>query len=243
MVSRKAVIIASPDVTPRLPGVEVDVRSIKAFLLSPTGGAWEDNEIEILMNPRKGDVQRSLALANLMDYVLITCSGHGEHHVGENFESTTMYLRENEKMYIQEMNPGNRRHLVVVDVCRKIVPVAIHESFFAAQNRMIRKAEVDRWDARRLYDNAILSCAEGRIVMYSCDKNQTAGDDGNGGYFTQELLKAPRVLLESGKIKGRVVGADDAFEYAKARTIALNAPQCPVFNAGRRRDFYPFGIV
>src|SRR6185369_4554925 len=95
-------------------------------------------------------------------------------------------------------------------------------------NRMVRKAEVDRWEARRLYDTAIMSCAEGRIVMYSCDKNQAAGDDGNGGCFTQELLKAPRVLSDAGRVAGRIVRANHAFDYAKTRTLALNAPQSPV---------------
>lgn len=243
MISRKALIIASSEVTPRLPGVEEDVKSIRSFLVSADGGAWENSEIEIILNRTKIDIVRSLKLCRHTDYVLITCSGHGEHHVGSQLDSTVMFLTESETIYINEINPENRRHLVIADVCRKVVPVAKRESYMAFAESKVRKAEVNRSEARSLYDSAITSCTEGRIVAYSCEKNQTAGDDGTGGVFTQELLKAPTELDDEKKVQGRIVDIYDAFQYAKAKTYALNAPQTPVLDIGRRRDFYPFGIT
>jgi hypothetical protein len=131
MITRKALIIAASDVNPRLPGVEEDVKNIKNYLLSASGGAWENSEIEILLNRRKIDIEKSLKLCRGIDYVMVTCSGHGEHHIGNNLDSTAMYLTDNETMYINEINPENRRHFVIADVCRKLVPVKVmHFSFF-----------------------------------------------------------------------------------------------------------------
>ena len=243
MISRKALIIASSEVTPRLPGVKEDVKSIRSFLLSAGGGAWEDPEIEILLNSRKFDIERSLKLCRYTDYVLITCSGHGEHQIGNQIDSTLMYLTETETMHINEINPGNSRHLIIADVCRKLVPVSMQKSYSAFAESRVQRAEVNKAEARSFYDSAIASCSEGRIVAYSCEKNQSAGDDGTGGVFTQELLKAPVELEDANKIQGRVVNIYDAFQRAKAGTYASNSPQTPVLDSGRRRDFYPFGIT
>lgn len=242
---RKAILIGSPNVAPKLPGVDVDLRDLQEFLYSSEGGAWEQHEMEVLRDPSKITVLKSLEKAQMADYVFIVCSGHGEHNVGYGLDETAMWLNEKEKIYIREINPKNKRHLVIVDVCRNIVKVPIFESFAMAEQRTLHKSASDRSYARRLFDNAIIASSEGRIVAYSCDKNQSAGDDGEGGIFTQSLLKSPFEISKIRKQRGQysqTVDINESFELAKAKTYRLNAPQSPVLNAGRRREFFPFGV-
>ena len=240
-MTRKALLIGSPNgPDPELPGVDVDLRSIREFLLSARGGAWYGHEITLLRNPNKASVNTELERSRSADYVFITCSGHGEHHVYNNFDDTILCLNKTEEMYISEINPRNKRHLVVVDACRKIVKIVLLEkSLLAAKAYEFYESPEDLARARTLFDNAVASSTEGRIALYSCQKNQAAGDDGNGGVFTQSLLIAGKELKK--KPTG-IVDINEAFEYAKDMTYRLNAPQSPTINAGRRRDYFPFSV-
>ncbi|WP_421854461.1 caspase family protein [Marinomonas sp.] len=241
-ITRKAILIGAPSVKPELPGVNVDVRDIKNHLLSNKGGAWKESEITILIDPSPYLVKAHIDQAEDKDYVFITCSGHGEHRVGGNIDDTVMYLNEDDTIAISEVNPRNKRHLVVVDVCRKIVEVK--KEYSTAMNKFaMENFNESHIDYRAIFDNAIMSTAEGRIVTYSCEINQAAGDNGQGGVFTQALLKTPGVFSRpSGRSYG-VLDINAAFEHARDETYRQNAPQKPVLNAGRRRDFYPFAIV
>ena len=237
---RKAILIGSPNgPDPELPGVDVDLRDLASYLQSNKGGAWESNEIVTLRNPSKSAVIAAIKSAEYFDYVLITCSGHGDHHVYRDHEDTSFCLNKTEEIYISELNPKNKRHLVIVDVCRKVVLMKAEEARLFAANKYFRESFEDRRRARQLFDDAVLSTAEGRIVVYSCDKNQTAGDDGNGGVFTQSLIKTG---IDFTRRPYGVLHIYDAFQIAKALTYQLNAPQSPTINAGRRRDFYPFAV-
>lgn len=240
-MTRQAILIGAPSVKPVLLGVRQDLKDIKAFLLSNSGGAWRENEIVTLIDPSPQEVQTYVNASKSKDYVFITCSGHGEHQIGKKLDETVMYLNEKETISINSINPQNKRHLIIVDVCRGIVRLIERQkaALDAAMESFANKAYIDY---RKVFDNAVMSSTEGRIVVYSCDINQSAGDDGTGGVFTQELLKSPQQFKPTNGNYG-IVNIEQAFDVAKKMTYKKNAPQSAVLNAGRRRDFFPFSIV
>lgn len=243
-ITRKAILIGSPSVKPELPGVKIDIEDIKKFLLSNEGGAWKSSEIFTLIDPSINLVNAHIALAKDADYVFITCSGHGEHQVGQSLSETVMHLNEKETIPIVSINPKNKRHLVIVDVCRNLVRIDRAKLF--AESKFAKGIALDSAkmviDYRKVFDDAVMNTAEGRIVAYSCDINQSAGDDGSGGVFTQALLNAPKRFSPTNNSYG-IVNISQAFDVAKEVTYRENAPQSPVFNAGRRMNFFPFAIV
>lgn len=242
-ISRQAILIGAPSVKPKLPGVTVDINDIKRFLLSKKGGDWSASEIVILSDPSSAAVYAQIESARYKDYVFITCSGHGEHRVGKGLDETVMYVKENETVSIDRINPKNKRHLVIVDVCRNLVKIEKMEEARAAMEAFMESAAKSFIDYRKIFDDAVMANPEGRIVAYSCDLNQSAGDDGCGGVFTQELLAAPKYFSSTNNNQCGIVDISQAFDQAKKMTYEKNAPQSPVFNAGRRMDFYPFAIV
>jgi hypothetical protein len=242
-ISRQAILIGAPSVRPELPGVRIDIKDIKSFLLSNLGGAWREEEIFPMIDQSPAGVYKQLELAKYKDYVFITCSGHGEHQIGKGLDETVMHLNERETIAINKINPENKRHLVIVDVCRHLVKVEEDLTRRATMDAFMESYKKSFIDYRKIFDDAIMTKSEGRIVAYSCDINQAAGDDGTGGVFTQELLKAPRIYHPINNNPYGIVGIDIAFERAKEMTYKKNAPQRAVFNAGRRQDFFPFAIV
>lgn len=199
------------------------------------------NEILTLIDPSPHEVQTYVNASKSKDYVFITCSGHGEHQIGKKLDETVMYLNEKETIFINSINPQNKRHLIIVDVCRGIVRL-IERQKAVLEVDMQSFANKAYIDYRKVFDNAVMSSTEGRIVVYSCDINQSAGDDGTGGVFTQELLKSPQQFKPNNGNYG-IVNIEQAFDVAKEMTYKKNAPQSAVLNAGRRRDFFPFSIV
>lgn len=242
-LTRQAILIGAPSVTPELPGVRQDINDFKNFLLSNKGGAWKPTEITTLIDQSPFVVKAHINSAQSADYAFILCAGHGEHRVGRNLDETVMYLNEKETISINEVNPKNKRHLVIVDTCRvlvKVTKLAMEERAIAALTLDFAEAYVDY---RQVFDDAILTTSEGRIVAYSCDINQAAGDDGSGGIFTQALLGSATMFKPTGNSNYGIVNISQAFDVAKDITYKKNAPQSPVFNAGRRRDFFPFCIA
>lgn len=242
-IKRQAILIGAPSVKPELPGVIKDINDFKSFLLSDKGGAWKPTEITTLIDQSPFVVKAHIRLAQSSDYVFILCAGHGEHRVGRNLDETVMYLNEKDTISINEVNPQTRRHLVIVDTCRVLVEVkklAMEARAEAALTLDFAEAHVDY---RQVFDDAILNTSEGRIIAYSCDINQAAGDDGSGGVFTQALLSSANRFKPIGYSKYDIVNISQAFDVAKELTYKKNAPQSPVFNAGRRRDYFPFCIT
>lgn len=240
-MTRQAILIGAANVKPILPGVNQDLIDIKEYLKSNAGGAWNEDEIIILKDESLEMVKQTIAAAKYKDYVFITCSGHGEHRLSSLNDNTVMYLNEKDTIQINEINPQNKRHLVIVDVCRTLVRevnryTALYES---GMENLINKSYIDY---RKVFENAIMQTTEGRIVVYSCDINQTAGDDGKGGVFTQELLKSHNNFRPNRDLYG-IVNIEQAFTVAKQKTYEKNAPQTAVINAGRRRDYFPFAII
>ncbi len=243
-MKRKAILIGSPDVKPELPGVDVDLNDICQFLLSPRGGQWKREEITILRNPSKLDVTKELVDTIGCDYTFVTCSGHGEHQVGEGLDNTVMYLREHETMKISDIKAYSNRSTIIVDTCRNLVKVTKKELLKALNESLgFAMESASNINFREAFNTEVMNCSEGRIVLYSCDINQSAGDDGSGGVFTQNLLNSSNAITNTNLYSYTPLYLDAAFEFAKEKTTAENYPQRPVMNAGRRRDFYPFAII
>lgn len=242
-IKRQAILIGAPSVNPELPGVRKDIDDFKNFLLSDKGGAWKLHEITTLIDQSHFVVKSHIDLAQSADYAFILCAGHGEHRVGRNIDETVMYLNEKDTISINEVNPKNRRHLVIVDTCRVLVKIKELAMEALAKSELRMDFSEAYIDYRKVFDDAILNTSEGRIVAYSCDINQAAGDDGSGGVFTQALLSTANRFKPAGYGKYDIVNISQAFDVAKEITYAKNAPQSPVFNAGRRRDYFPFCIA
>ena len=65
--------------TDDLPGVPVDINDYYYFFLSPAGGNWCSDEIEILMNPTRSELFDTIneIEESDFDYVIVVFSGHG----------------------------------------------------------------------------------------------------------------------------------------------------------------------
>lgn len=184
----------------------------------------------------------AISAAQLADYALVVFSGHGFHAQSPTLSETTVCLAGHEEARISELFPRVRRLLVIADCCRTVVSVkrAADEAIQAAFANEART--IDRATARRNFEQALMKCEEGRIVLYACDVHQSAGDDRNtGGCFSSNLLNNAESWAGSSQA-GLVLDVRSDYTLARQSTTADNYPQDPQIEAGRRLGYFPFAI-
>src|ERR1043165_9029126 len=190
-IKRRAVIIASPlkrGERGHLPGVEMDALNYRSFLLSPVGGSWSPNEIQVLWNPSAAEVAKVMQ-ATLAHYVFSVFSGHG----GTDISTRRAYvqLNSNEAVYLDRLAAKSLRQLAIIDACKTNGYSRI-SGLGDPEAHLQFKSALTLSQARKLFNHRISNANRGRIVMHSASPGQAALDAPEGGVFSQSLLTTTR---------------------------------------------------
>lgn len=178
-MKRHALLIANADAA----GAQNDINNWKKFLRSGVGGAWHENEIQVLTNPSKAYLEVTLYLtkdANY-DFVIVVYAGHG------GWERTT----------ILEINPKGEtvnendlkglapREILSLDCCRatSIITDILNE----AQLKMF--SETTRSSIRARYEARTMQAVAQQVTLYACSVGECAYCTNEGGYYTKNLLR------------------------------------------------------
>lgn len=139
MASRKALIIGYPGekgANNYCKGVNHDMENYKSFLTSPLGGAWSEDEIQILYKPIKEAVRQAVQSLKYVSYAKIIFSGHGAYSPIHG--STFLELNKNEAIDAAELRGACRKQTIILDCCRAVAKVITEEEV------MVKGAEVAR---------------------------------------------------------------------------------------------------
>ena len=227
-MKRKALIISVPEAKGQgyLPGAEVDGEHWESFLSSDNAGAWEPEEIDLLVNPSLDEVRTRIQRMAEFEYTFVACSGHGRHLWEKTFGRATLLMDSCREMeMLLKADRGGRQKLAA----------------FVEHNLVYRV------QCRRMFNAHLEQCSKGTIKLKACSLDETAGEDDQGrfgGHFTNALI-AP-IETNGTTIAGRmgkaVIDLNDAFTIASLGVQARDPNQHPVFEPGRRTTFYPFSV-
>lgn len=114
-MKRRILIIGSP-LSGRdfLVGVKDDVQNFYRYVTSSIGGAYTNNEIVYLPNPRFADVQRILNSCTQCEILTVYFSGHGYRNCGIDF----ICLNGTDIMAVTSLLTLAKRHIIITDACR-----------------------------------------------------------------------------------------------------------------------------
>ena len=232
-----ALLIGNPNVEPKLPGVISDVNAMKEYLISNRGGAWEAAEVHIILNQSAAAIRDKVSQFKGYDFLFTLVAGHGEHRLSVN--DTVLCTSNTEVLAINDIVAECKRQLIIVDVCRKVVDDRILKfAMDSARTSALSETStfLQRFRHRARYIELLQGTSEGVLKFYSCDLNQTAGDDGSGGYYT-------KMLLSLAETSGKTTDIYSLHQATKPGVLRQNPPQAPTENIGRRRDFPPFAVT
>jgi len=255
VINRYAIIIEASNVKNQdfLPGARLDARNWYSFLTSDLGGAWNDNEICVLSQPSSYAIRR-LLLQHSRDYVFLAFSGHGfeEYSFSSRKYVTKICLNDSEQAVAIDAITPTQLGTSIFDCCRGIEreqgnfslaneslianrdsPIAntkqaASELFYRIERRKIIKG--------RFLKNIEMMQVNAPVRMYSCSRNEGAGEDpAVGGFYTTLLIKGARYWAEGQRNSQYydIYTTKNAHDYAKA-AMALLAPQ-------QNPEYTPFG--
>lgn len=236
-----------------LPGVKVDKVNYLNFLKSDEGGAWEDNEIRVYEN----DCSRELLLnyidfyrkAEQTEYWLIIFSGHGYTN---SQNEAILELSPGKECSVNEIKKATNcsRRLLIADSCRLV----IHAITDSLKRELKLFSDVSagynyRTRCRELYMNQLEKVYKDSFnAAYAAEYNQCANDDDvTGGYYSFELLKTAKTMIEGRKssynVDDWVVPFENIHKIARdAVIIKSNGTQVPT-TEGLWLDTIPFVVV
>ena len=249
-MKRKALIISVPEAKGQgyLPGAEVDGEHWESFLSSDNAGAWEPEEIDLLVNPSLDEVRTRIQRMAEFEYTFVACSGHGRHLWEKTFGYDTLVLGDGQEIKEHELIPASGRATLLMDSCREMEMLLKADR--GGRQKLAAFVEhnlVYRVQCRRMFNAHLEQCSKGTIKLKACSLDETAGEDDQGrfgGHFTNALI-AP-IETNGTTIAGRmgkaVIDLNDAFTIASLGVQARDPNQHPVFEPGRRTTFYPFSV-
>ena len=177
-------------------GVNIDIKNYYNFFISPTGGAWRNDEICELKNITKEKFRRIIdsIRSEELDYFIFIFSGHG----GSQRQDTVLELSNNEYVLETEIDGIANRQLSIYDCCRC-------SGELLQENRIRNEIEASGGlyyynSCRRFYESKISEAINQHIKLYACRIGETAEDTGDGGVFSHSFIKnAKNVSLNKTK--------------------------------------------
>lgn len=182
MILRKALLIDAPvGYRARVTGANTELEAMKKFLMSPRGGGWKPEEIQILENPGMSTLLNAVKKMQA-DYTITFFSGKSfPDHAGNHF----LMLGDSDFFQDTELLNASSRQLVLIDTCQEASLV---------QQAQAESKPQEFETARMMYDKWIESCEPGQLIMHATEENTYNVSKGNEGIFTQKLLEVANTI-------------------------------------------------
>lgn len=243
-MTRKMLIISNPGEIGEenyCEGVNKDIKNYIQFFTSALGGGWYESEITYLERPYPSEVDAELQTMKTADYSVVIFCGHGCSYKGE----TIIELRKGFDYRTSSFRASAGKRTVILDCCR-VIAQEITTGLYELAHMNIQKRSMDKQKARRYYDEQLIKCAKGLVVMQACDIDETAGDDEKqGGYYSCSLIACAKDWgnQQNGFAKD-CMSVVACHNVARSRVQSLSGGnQNPQIEKPRSMPYYPFAVI
>ena len=237
----------------RLPNIMKDRDNYLDFFTSPEGGAWDDDEIEIYENDFDFNEFRDYIISQQQsyrpyDYLLIVFCGHGFSHNGERY----IEIRPDESFITVSQIKDvcrNTRTLFISDACLGNVS-SLNECTGINGVQTFSYTDEYRMRCRQLYNGAVMLTPKNSFTAaFAVSMGEEAGEDDNGGIYSQNLLSVAREVIKELKTNP-IYAKDDYASFSAIHQIAAqrvrimtNEDQHPMIEMKRSYHQLPFVVV
>lgn len=195
-----------------LPGVKIDIENYNQFFMSPFGGNWFPNEINVKLNPTKSELSAELNRLKGMslDYLIVIFSGHG----GQERETILELNPRGETIGESDLKYLATRQLNIFDCCR-CYPMSLNES---ALFKVLSKAFTGI-NTREKFEKRILQAVPQQVDLYSCSINEISNDTSDGGVYSKYLIQSAKNIVDNFKLIGNA--HQEAFDLTMGYNLGL----------------------
>lgn len=192
-------------------GVNKDLLDFRDFLQSYSGGAWNSDEIIILLNQSSSEIKSQISniKSEGNDYVIVFFTGHG----GLNGDTIIEINPSGEQIIESELFGISPKQINILDCCRVVIAGTTKIDGGTSDTTF----DNERNSVRTEFESLISSAAPQFVKIYSCSEGEESYALSSGSYYTQSLLTKARTLLSSNNIASIYT----CHENAAIKTIAL----------------------
>ena len=188
-MKKKALILGNMDSNL---GVQRDIDEFKSFLKGLSGGAWYENEIDVIKSPSKRELLHKIELyrQSKYDYFLFLFGGHGDTYGGVTYIEPSHI----EKYDISEeyFDGIADKQLSIFDCCRKVRKTLSESTAALSMERFAldgARYYLTAEEIRKIYHDKLGVAVRQSLKLYACSIDEYAQDD-DGGLYTQSLIKS-----------------------------------------------------
>lgn len=186
-ILKRAYLIGAPggpvNHTKELTGVGKDLRRVKRFLKSKSGGQWLDSEIIVLSWAEFSLIRHQLANTHA-DYRLIYFSGHGFYKDGRNH----LMFQDGWVLDTDLIHPFIEKQEILCDSCRTFVDLGRISGITPRDEWKNFKG--DDLEVHHLFNDWVTDSPNGVQIFHAVPPGIAALDTPDGGMFTNSLLDA-----------------------------------------------------
>lgn len=227
-----------------LPGVTHDMDAMSSFLQSPAGGAWNPNQMFIIVRPIGRDSFLNLlrkAVEEGYEYFFIYFGGHGEL---SRAGFPLMVLPGGEEIGIPAIRQIliSKPVLMITDSCQGIPEYSQGGTLRESRKMFSSGDAVWEFKAARLFDDALRRLPPMFTHASAVSYGQEAKDSDSGGLYTQSLMLACENILDSDNPPG-VYGICGPHMIATRLVLSRSHGKQKPAISGYSRSFQPPFLV
>jgi len=182
-MKRQAILIGRTGAANPLAGVNVDLAAYEAFLKSPIGGAWNDEEIKPLLDKGSFVIYKALDDVPEDTFCLVVYAGHAHtNDAGQlvlDIPGGPIYTNEN-------LRTKAALQLTILDCCRdslRILPPSFPMKLVESA------AALDPGACRNEFEHQLVLAKRGHVEILSCSANEKSIEFKQvGGLYSKTLL-------------------------------------------------------
>jgi hypothetical protein len=164
-MNRRAILLAAASKNTSFSRVAADVENFRAFLKSNIGGAWNDSEVALRMNPTRDQIISAVQSATDSTYCMVFFAGSGKK-VKKKLPWFEMELSLNSGEIVseRELNSGSARCTLILDGSAS-VSAGRPEDVLEVPS-ILRGQDQESAEYRAHYDRSLAEAESGLVRVY-----------------------------------------------------------------------------
>lgn len=243
-MKRKAFLLGYEGNENPLTAVKFDLNSMKNYLLSPEGGAYNEEEIILLYNESSRKIYQKLSYLEFIDscdFFLFYWSGHG-CQIDEQY-NLELEIGPDEYLLTEKIPRIAEKTMYIYDTCRVLIPNPPLEK----KSAIILESATESYDEKRriarcIYDEALYSAHNGPESFYACAKGEEAQADYDNSLFTKCVIDSAFEFTNY-PAKSNVASMYEVCKRAREKCISISKGlQHPSCRIPKTPNLFPFAI-
>ena len=191
-ISRKILIILGEANDKEEEKWDIDcANNYKVYFKSIAGGAYSDNDIEVLKNITLYELKTHISSLSVEDFAIVVYIGHGVNM--DNYQLFALNNNEIIRPGERDLIPSVQQGIIILESCRSVtdgLEVTKTKSIPVFEKGGKLKSLISRDTAKRRYEKLLKNADAGIAILFPCLKDETADEY----YFSDHLLQISNCL-------------------------------------------------